>query len=99
MLEDVNVLERDEIDVEVPKDYAVIYLNDNYSSWGLVKSTLMEICHKTEVEAEAITRDVHEKGKGIGYIGTEDICLTKRLQIMHIARLEGMPLKIEVAAN
>jgi len=95
--EDVAVIDDQEIDIEEPKDFAVIYLNDNYSSFDLVTMTLIQICHKSKEEAELITKEVHTKGMGIGYTGTEDICRTKQLQITSVARKLGMPLKIHVA--
>ena len=96
--EDIAVLDRtdvdDEYDLEEPKDFVLVYLNDDYSSFELVTLTLIQICHKTKEEAEQITLEVHKKGRGVGYIGPYDICKTKQIQIRSIAKQMGMPLMV-----
>jgi ATP-dependent Clp protease adaptor protein ClpS len=90
------VLDRDEIDIEEPKTYACVLLNDNWTTASFVVDVLRDVFHKPEDEAVIIMRDVHNKGRGVGYIGTYDICITKKAIVEKMARDLGYPFKIEV---
>jgi ATP-dependent Clp protease adaptor protein ClpS len=94
-----SVMDRDEIDLQPPKDYVILGLNDNYTTVELVMKLLVEICHKTPQEAAAITDEIHKNGKGPMFVGAEDICYTKQLQMDNVARKNGAPFRtvLEVA--
>jgi ATP-dependent Clp protease adaptor protein ClpS len=94
--DDVAVADRDEIDVEPPRDYTCVMLNDNFTTVDFVVALLKTVFHKDDTEATAIMLDVHQKGKGVAYIGPYDICATKQSQSAALAREEGFPFKIVV---
>ena len=93
---DTAVMDRDEVDIQEPRDFAVCILNDDYSTMELVVSLLKDLFHKTAEEAERLMMDVHTKGSCVAGIYTLDIAQTKQMQAMSIARKEGYPLKLEL---
>jgi ATP-dependent Clp protease adaptor protein ClpS len=94
--DDVAVIDKSEedIDIEEPKNYLVIFLNDNYTPMEFVTAILMEIFHKSTQEAESIMLKVHNDGKAVAGIYTYDIALTKQSSVIKIAKGLGFPLKV-----
>ena len=82
-----------DIELQVPKKYKVILLNDNYSTVEFVIQILMQIFKKNLDEATAITMNIHENGKGICGIYTYEIAKTKSAQVRESARKAEFPLK------
>lgn len=83
----------EEIELQVPKKYKVILLNDNYSTVDFVIQVLMQIFKKNLEEATTITMNIHEQGKGICGIYTYEIAQTKVAQVKANARKAEFPLK------
>ena len=90
---DTVILEKTDIDeeFEVPKDWNIVALNDNYTEMGFVVIILEEVCHKTHEDAVALMQAIHKTGKAIIYTGAYDIALTKQLHIKAAAQLAGFP--------
>lgn len=84
---------KDELDLEEPKKYKVLLLNDNFSTMDFVIDILMNVFHKSLNEAEAIMLTVHNNGKAICGVYTKEIALTKVGQVKTMARKAGFPLK------
>ena len=82
-----------EIELQEPKKYKVILLNDNYSTVDFVIQVLMQIFRKSLEEATMITMSVHEKGRGVCGIYTYEIAQTKVAQVRASARKAEFPLK------
>lgn len=82
-----------DIEVEEPKKYKVLLLNDNYSTMDFVVEILKKIFRKTEVEATQIMLSVHENGKGLCGIYSHEIAATKVAQVKQNARKAQFPLK------
>lgn len=80
-------------DLQEPKKYKVILLNDNYSTVEFVIQVLMQIFKKNIDEATTITMNIHEKGKGVCGIYTYEIAQTKVAQVRANARKAEFPLK------
>ena len=81
------------IDIEVPKNYRVILLNDDFTTMEFVVDILTEVFHKPEEEAYAIMMSVHQSGKGVAGIYPYDIAATKCQITLKKAREAGFPLK------
>lgn len=82
-----------EIELQEPKKYKVILLNDNYSTVDFVIQVLMQIFKKNLEEATTITMNIHERGKGICGVYTYEIAQTKVAQVRTNARKAEFPLK------
>lgn len=80
-------------ELQEPKKYKVILLNDNYSTVEFVIQILMQIFKKNLEEATTITMNIHEQGKGVCGIYTYEIAQTKVAQVRNNARKAEFPLK------
>jgi ATP-dependent Clp protease adaptor protein ClpS len=85
-------LEND-LELEEPKKYKVLLLNDDFSTMEFVIEILTKVFRKTLEESETIMLNVHNNGKAICGIYTKEIALTKVAQVRTMARKEKFPLK------
>jgi ATP-dependent Clp protease adaptor protein ClpS len=88
-----DVMDRDEIDFEEPRDCCLIGLNDDYTTTDFVIGVLRNTCHRSEAEAQEIMVSIHKKGSGVMWKGTYDLAQTKALQITALAKKMGYPFK------
>lgn len=79
--------------VEIPAQYAVLLLNDDYSTWDFVIEVLVRIFHKSTEQAEIITSRVHHEGEGVCGLYSFEIGQTKVAQVHQLAKQRGYPLK------
>jgi ATP-dependent Clp protease adaptor protein ClpS len=80
-------------ELKEPDEYAVLLLNDDYTTMEFVVSVVMTVFHKPLPEATRIMLDVHRRGKGKVGIYSFDIATTKINQVHQLARQNGFPLK------
>ena len=85
-------LEND-LELEEPKKYKVLLLNDDFSTMEFVIEILTKVFRKSLEESEQIMLDVHNNGKAICGIYTKEIALTKISQVKTMARKAKFPLK------
>ena len=85
-------LEND-LELEEPKKYKVLLLNDDFSTMEFVIEILTKVFRKSLEESETIMLDVHNNGKAICGIYTKEIALTKVAQVKTMARKAKFPLK------
>ena len=85
-------LEND-LEIEEPRKYKVLLLNDDFSTMEFVMEVLIKVFRKTIEESEQIMLDVHNNGKAICGIYTQEIALTKVSQVKTMARKVNYPLK------
>ncbi len=78
--------------LDVPRMYKVILHNDHYTSMDFVIKVLIEIFHKSNLEAQRIMINIHEKGKGLCGIYIYEIAVTKVEQVTKLARVHEFPL-------
>lgn len=76
-----------------PPKYAVILLNDNYTTFEFVVKVLVTIFRKNVAESVQITNDVHRKGRGICGLYSKEIAETKVELVEQLSKKEGHPLK------
>ena len=79
--------------LQEPRDYAVILLNDDYTTREFVVEILKLIFHKNHEEATRIMLHVHRRGRGAAGVYTWDIALTKVNQVHDLARQNEFPLR------
>ena len=82
-----------ELDLEEPKKYAVLLLNDDFSTMEFVIEILTKVFRKSLSESENIMLSVHNNGKAICGVYTQEIAYTKVAQVKTMARKESFPLK------
>jgi len=83
----------EEIELQEPKKYKVLLLNDDYSTMEFVVEVLIRIFRKSQNEAAQITMQIHEQGKAVCGIYTHEIASTKVAQVKANARKAQYPLK------
>jgi len=83
----------DELDLEEPKKYKVLLLNDDFSTMDFVIEVLTKVFRKSLSESENIMLAVHNNGKAICGVYTQEIALTKVSQVTSMGRKAGFPLK------
>ena len=82
-----------ELQLQEPKKYKVLLLNDDYSTMDFVIEVLTKIFKKTNNEATKIMLDIHQNGKAICGLYTHEIAATKVAQVKANARKAQFPLK------
>lgn len=83
----------EEYELQNPKLYKVLLLNDDYSSMDFVIKVLMGIFHHNFERATQIMLSVHEKGSGLCGIYTYEIAETKVAHVRKMAKNEKFPLR------
>ncbi|HIC42948.1 MAG TPA: ATP-dependent Clp protease adaptor ClpS [Sulfurimonas sp.] len=71
-------------------------LNDDYTSWDFCLRIIISVFHKTIEEADAITNDIHTKGKGLCGIYLYEVAETKASIVEKQARSEGFPMRCSI---
>ena len=88
-----NLSEKVIDDLEEPKMYKVLLLNDDFTPMDFVVDVLMHFFSKSEIEAQKIMLDVHQKGSGVAGVYTFELAEMKVHQVNSHARLNKHPLK------
>ena len=82
--------------VKPPKLWSIIFVNDDFTTFEFVMFCLTNIFNKTEEQAFAITKDIHEKGKGVVGQYTKEIVETKQQMAIELARQNDHPLHVVI---
>lgn len=96
---ETDVAVEEEVKIEEPKMWSVIFHNDDKTTMDFVIALLMEIFHKSLDEATEIMFQVHSNGKGVAGIFTYEIAEEKRNQCISVARAAGFPLNVSIEEN
>ncbi|QKF82881.1 ATP-dependent Clp protease adapter ClpS [Halarcobacter ebronensis] len=82
-----------DLEVEEPKKFKVLLLNDDYSTMDFVIDVLTKVFRKNIDQATKIMLNIHNNGKEVCGIYTHEIATTKVAQVKSLAREKGFPLK------
>ena len=77
-----------------PRKYKVIYHNDNYTPMEFVTWSLMEFFHRTEIDAQSLTLQVHKAGFAIAGIYDYQIAEQKIWEVLTSAKENQFPLRV-----
>jgi ATP-dependent Clp protease adaptor protein ClpS len=80
----------------IPNKYKVILLNDDQTPMEFVVELLCVIFNKSISEAEHITLEVHNTGRGIAGIYTYEVAEQKVHEAIAASRAHGFPLSFEM---
>ncbi len=83
----------EEWELEEPKLYKVLLLNDDYTSMDFVVMVLMEIFHQSAGKANSIMFKIHEEGSGLCGVYTYEVAETKIAQVHNLAKEHQFPLR------
>lgn len=90
------VKERVDSKTKNPTLYAVILLNDQYTTMEFVIYVLETIFQMSPAEAHRIMMQVHVNGRGVAGIYPWEVAETKAAGVVSLAREAGYPLKATV---
>ncbi len=93
---DVQVLLEAEVEVNEPKFYHVLLINDDYTSMDFVIEILRFIFNKTTQESHRIMMTVHHNGQGIAGTFPKEIAEEKQQQVKRLAKNNHFPLACEI---
>jgi ATP-dependent Clp protease adaptor protein ClpS len=89
-----GVKSRERILIEEPRQYKVIFHNDDFTTMEFVTEVLRQVFNKPADEAVTLMMKVHREGQAIVGVYSYDVAMTKTSQATAKARQEGFPLKI-----
>jgi len=93
---DIQLDEKVKVTTREPKNWKVIFLNDDSTPMNFVIQVLVEIFRHTEESAEDVTVQVHETGSGIAGVYSFEIAEAKAVEATNLARTNGFPLQIKL---
>jgi ATP-dependent Clp protease adaptor protein ClpS len=100
--DDVSLEDRVKLDEKIkqqinePKKWKVIFLNDNHTPMEFVVTVLVEIYKHTVEVAQEITLQIHDTGSGVAGTYTFEIAEIKAVETTTLARAQGFPLQIKL---
>ena len=89
-----NVILKNDLELEQPKLYNIIFYNDPITTTSFVIEILKTVYNKTEHDAEEITNFIHFIGEGIVATYPYEIAEQKIIETKKIIKSKGYPLKI-----
>lgn len=94
-----RVRTKTKIVVQVPKDFKILYLNDNVTTMEFVVHSLMKFFDYTEDGAHKITLRVHEEGSAVVAVMPYELAEQKGVEVTLAARKENFPLVVKLEEN
>jgi ATP-dependent Clp protease adaptor protein ClpS len=91
-----NLNIRPVLDIEPPKDYKVIYLNDSVTTFEFVCESLEEVFEYSDQAARDKSTEIHEKGSGVVAVLPFEIAEQKGVEVLVQARNHGYPLEVKL---
>ena len=86
-------------DIQPPKDYKVIYLNDNVTTFEFVTDSLVNKFSYQEHDADNKAHEINEKGSGVVALLPFEVAEQKGVEVLLSARNQGYPLEIKLESN
>ena len=93
---DIQTLTKEKIKLDEPGLYDVVFLNDNITTQGFVIRVLKQIFNKTQEQADAIMKKIHNDGQGIVGSYVHEVAEQKGIETTLLARQENFPLQVKV---
>ncbi len=94
--DDTLLLEQTRPKLKKPPLYKVILLNDDFTPMEFVIHLLEKIFKKSGSDAETITWNIHEQGRGVCGTFSYEVAETKVQQANEVSRSSGHPLTAEL---
>jgi len=85
---------RDRVNIEEPRQYRVIFHNDDFTTMEFVTQVLIQVFNKTTDEAVSLMMKVHRQGQAVVGVYSYDMAMTRSNMAMQQARSQGFPLRV-----
>ena len=95
---DIQVEEKVKTTIQEPRQYAVVYLNDEQTPIEFVISSLIKHFQYNDEQAKKMTDTIHNDGKGVVALYNFEIAEQKATEVKVDAVQHGHPLDIKVEA-
>ena len=96
IFEDVQIDETIKINIDEPKNYKVVMLNDESTPMEWVVDILKSIFNHSQETAEKITLQIHNEGSAVVGIYTYEIAEQKTVEAVNSSRQHGFPLQVSL---
>lgn len=93
---DVQINEQIKQQVQEPKRWKVVFLNDDITPMDFVVSLLIETFKHTQETAKSITLEIHNSGSGIAGVYSFEIAEAKAVEATQLSRTNGFPLQCKM---
>ena len=95
---DIQVEEKVKTTIQEPRQYAVVYLNDEQTPIEFVISSLIKHFQYNDEQAKKMTNTIHNDGKGVVALYNFEIAEQKATEVKVDDVQHGHPLDIKVEA-
>lgn len=85
---------RSRIRIEEPRQYKVIFHNDDFTTMEFVTEVLRVVFNQPADKAVTLMMRVHREGQAVVGIYSYDVAMTKTSIATSMARQEGFPLRV-----
>jgi ATP-dependent Clp protease adaptor protein ClpS len=87
---------RQQVELQEPPMFKVIYLNDNQTTMEFVIESLVEYFNYTTQTALQITEDIHTEGSAVVAVLPYEVAEQKGIEVTVHARSNNYPLQIKL---
>jgi len=87
------------LNIDPPKDFKVIYMNDDQTTFDFVSGSLVKIFDYDEEPAQAKTVEINNKGSGVVAVMPFEIAEQKGVEVLMAARNHGFPLQVRIESE
>ena len=84
------------LNIDPPKDFKVIYMNDDQTTFDFVSGSLIRIFDYDEEPAQAKTVEINSNGSGVVAVMPFEIAEQKATEVKVDAVQHGYPLDVKV---
>ena len=99
MSTDSIVKTRTRVDVKIPSNYKVIYINDDVTTMDFVIETLTAIFNLTRESSEELVYKIHNDGSAVVAVLPYEMAEQKGIEVTLDARNQGYPLQVKIEAD
>ena len=83
-------------DIEPPKNFKVIYLNDEITTMEFVIHSLIEVFDYEFDDATHVCQQVHEEGSSVVAVLPYELAEHKGIEVTFMARENNFPLQVKI---
>ncbi len=87
------------INIEPPKDFKVIYLNDDVTTYEFVIESLTNIFDYEEMDADSKALEINDEGASVVAVLPFEVAEQKGVEVLLSARNQGYPLEVKLESN
>lgn len=99
MATDVQIDEKIIVDLQPPKLWKVVFLNDDKTPMEFVIDVLTKIFKHTETQAKELTLEIHNTGSAVVGIYSHEVAEQKGIDTTLAAKQNGFPLQVTIEAD